>query len=168
MINRSKLPGILLSILLTAGVADADTVRKLSLEQLAHQADVIVHGQVVETTTAQSAERKFSFTRVSIDVRTQFKGDKLPSLTVELPGGSTGDIVQGRPGTPEFAPREEVIVFLKRRKKSEAYRLVGGNQGKFAVLSDSSGNSKQVEDLTRRKENYESFVARLKAISPSR
>ena len=92
----------------------------------------------------------------------------MSSLTVELPGGSTGDIVQGRPSTPEFAPREEVILFLKRQKKSEAYQLLGGKQGKYSVLSDPAGNARQVEDLTRRKENYESFVARLRSISPSR
>jgi len=156
-------------LLLIADVAAAGTVQKLSLEQLATQAEVIVRGRVAEIKTRPSRDGGFARTRVFVSVEEQFKGDKVAALVIDLPVGSVGDVVQGSPGTPDFSAEEEVVLFLRRRRKDEIFRVVGGKQGKFTVRSDPVGNRKLVEDLSRRTESYDDFVARLaKSLKPSR
>lgn len=158
-----------LSLLLIADVAGAGTVQKLSLEQLATQAEVIVRGRVADIKPRPSRDGGFAWTRVFISVEEQFKGEKVAALVIDLPVGPVGGVVQGSPGTPEFSAEEEVVLFLRQQRKDEIFRLVGGQQGKFTVRADPVGNRKLVEDLSRRTEIYDDFVARLaKSLKPSR
>lgn len=164
---RRTIATIAMSLILLACFVDAGTAQKLSLEQLSLQADTIVHGRVSKTKSESPSKRGFATTHVLIAVEDQFKGDSVSSVTIELPVGSIGDLMQGAPGIPEFTTGEEVIVFLQRQKKAADYRVVGGKQGKFSVRSDHHNNAKIVEDLAHRLEPYEKFVARLtKSLHP--
>ena len=42
---------------------------------------------------------------------------------------------------PEFQNNEEVLLFLKKDIKSNAYRVFAGEDGKIALLKDQSGET---------------------------
>jgi hypothetical protein len=158
---RSLKFAVLLSALILSEAARASSIaQKLTFEELATQADVIVRGRVTESKTSASADGSFLTIRIAVSVEEQFKGQKVSSVTLTLPGGSVGNVVQGSAGTPEFTLGEEVFLFLHRRRNQD-YRLVGGKQGKFTARPEPGSNQKVVEDLAHRTESYDSFVDRL-------
>jgi hypothetical protein len=161
MSYRSIKHAVLLSALIVSEAAWASsTVQKLTFEELARQADVIVRGRVAESKTIPSSDGTFLTTRIAVSVEEQFKGQKVSSVTLTLPGGSVGNVVQGSPGTPDFSPGEEVFLLLHRRRNQD-YHLVGGKQGKFNARPEPGSNQKIVEGLAHRTESYDSFVDRL-------
>lgn len=145
--------------LAAASLVEARTVQELSFERLVAESDVIVRGRVEELKTRQASDQRSIMTVVKVSVERQFKGPTISSLTIEQPGGTIGDIVQGVPGLPEFSSDEKIIIFLKRHRR-DVYRIVGGKQGKFSVktLPD---NNEVVEDLAHRTEALDTFIDRL-------
>lgn len=145
--------------LAAASLVEAGTVQELSFERLIAESDVIVRGRVEEIKTRQASDQRSVMTIVKVSVEMQFKGPIITSLTIEQPGGTIGDIVQGVPGLPEFSSNEKVIIFLKRHRR-DFYRIVGGKQGKFSVKT-LPGKNEVVEDLAHRTEALHTFVDRL-------
>jgi hypothetical protein len=139
---------------------EASTVQKLSFDRLIGEADFIVRGRVEEMKLQQAADRRSMTTVITVSVERQFKGPKLSSVTIEQPGGSMGDIVQGVPGLPEFSSGEDVILFLKRQRGG-TFKIVGGKQGKFTAKTQPESNNWVVEDFSRRTEALDSFLDRL-------
>jgi hypothetical protein len=150
-----------IACLTAASSAGASSVQQLSLERLSREADVIVRGRVAEITNRAASERRPATTVIKIDVERQLKGPPTAALTVAQPGGAEADISLGVAGAPKFSPGEDLIVFVKRRRANEEFRIVGGKQGKFTVLTDPVTNRQTVEDLARRVEPLEHFLARL-------
>jgi hypothetical protein len=151
---------ILSVVLAAAGFVRGSIVEKLSFDRLIDEADVIVKGRVEEVKTRQASDRRFVTTVVTVSVVSQFKGAKVSSITIDQPGGSMGDVVQGVPGLPEFSAGEDVIVFLKRQR-SGAYSIVGGKQGKFSAKTQPGSNQEVAEDYAHRTETLDSFLDRL-------
>lgn len=151
---------ILSVVLAAAGLVRGSTVEKLSFDRLIDEADVIVKGRVEEVKTRQASDRRFVTTVVTVSVVSQFKGAEVSSITIDQPGGSMGDVVQGVPGLPEFSAGEDVIVFLKRQR-SGAYSIVGGKQGKFSAKTQPGSNQEVAEDYAHRTETLDSFLDRL-------
>jgi hypothetical protein len=145
--------------LVATSVAQASTGQKLSFDRLADEADVIVRGKVEELKNRPASDRSSVSTVVRVAVEQQFKGDKVSAVTIEQPGGSLGDLVQGVPGLAEFSSGEDVILFLKRRRGG-SFSIVGGKQGKFTAKVQPGGND-IVEDFARRTEALDSFLDRL-------
>jgi hypothetical protein len=145
--------------LAVASLAEAGTVQELSFERLIAESDVIVRGRVEELKTRQASDQRSIMTIVKVSVERQFKGPIITSLRIEQPGGTIGDIVQGVPGLPEFSSDEKVIIFLKHHRR-DAYRIVGGKQGKFTIKTLPNKNE-VVEDLAHRTEALDTFVDRL-------
>lgn len=149
--------------LATEGTAFALSERKLSLEELTRQADLIVEGRVQDIQTQASQNRSSIITLVVLPLKKQWKGSNVPTVTVKLSGGSAGEITQRVVGQPEFSLGEEVILFLKRQADGR-YATVGGKQGKFTVKVDPLGGKEMVEDLTGKKQELEGFLGNLKEI----
>ena len=145
--------------LAAASFAKASTVQKLSFDRLIDKADLIVRGRVEELETRQASDRRSVSTIIKVSIEKQFKGPKVFSVTIEQPGGSLGDVVQGVPGLAEFSSGEDVILFLTRQRAG-IFNIVGGKQGKFTVKTQ-SGSNKVVEDLAHRTEALDSFLDRL-------
>ena len=147
-------------LLVAESVAVASSARKLSLDELARQADVIVKGRVQKLQTKTSSDRSTITTAVTLAVDEQWKGAPASSLSIEQPGGSSGGITQRVAGAAEFALDEKVIVFLKREGRGH-YVTVGGRQGKFTVKTDAQTGSDFVEDLSAKRWQPDEFLARL-------
>lgn len=148
--------------LAAAALVQAGTVQKLSFEQLVSEADLIVRGRVEDLKNRQASDRRPITTVVTLGVESQFKGAKVSSVTIEQPGGSTGDVALGVPGSPEFSQGEDVILFLKRNRGGIA-KIVGGKQGKFIVKTPQGGDKEIIEDFAHRTESLDTFLNRLTA-----
>jgi hypothetical protein len=145
---------------------EATTVQKLSFDRLIRDADVIVRGRVEKLKSQQAAGGAIT-TVVTVAVEKQFKGSQVSLINIEQPGGSMGDIAQGVPGSPEFSSDEEVLLFLKRKRRG-TFEVVGGKQGKFTVKIQPDSNNWIVEDFARRTENLDTFLDRLtRLVKPS-
>ena len=147
-------------LVVAESIAAASSARKLSLEELARQADAIVKGHVEKLLTETSPDRAIVTTIAVLAVDRQWKGPRAATLAIRQPGGSSGDITQQVAGAPKFAIDEKVLVFLKREGRGH-YVTVGGRQGKFSVKTDAQTGSDFVEDLTGSKQALETFLGRL-------
>jgi len=140
----------------------AETLQKLSLEELTREADVIVRGRIQKVTSQESPDRSNVTTLVEVSVVEQWKGPKASSLFLNQPGGSAGGITQAVPGLPHFSLGEEVILFLKRIE-NDRFATVGGRQGKFVVKTDPQSKKEFVADLTGKSEAASDFLIHLRA-----
>ena len=146
--------------LAAAPFVQADTVQKLSFDQLVSEADLIVRGRVETLKSRQASDRRPMTTVVTLAVQRQFKGPKVSSVTIEQAGGSQGDVTLSVPGSPEFTPGEDVILLLKRNRDG-ASKIVGGRQGMFTVKTPLGVDKEVVEDFAHRTESVDSFLGRL-------
>ena len=107
---------------------------KLSLDELAKQADLIVVGKV-ESVRSESIKGKiFSFATISVD--SKIKGQlqtQQNSLVVKFPGGKVGDVGMNVENSTDYKVGENVVAFLKRTPGQPDYVTVGSSQGKFLI-----------------------------------
>src|SRR5262245_37311626 len=101
---------------------------------LVGRADAIVVGTAMEShaqfTTAGGIE-----TLTTITVDEIIKGDVAATVTIAEPGGAVGNIAMIIPGSPQFAPGEKVLLFLKRTG-AERWSTADLSVGKFAFHSE--------------------------------
>jgi hypothetical protein len=163
--RNNPAPFILFSLvfyLFFSDAALAETLQKLSLEELTREADVIIRGRIQKVGSQPTADRSNITTVVEVAVVDQWKGQKASSLFLNQPGGSAGGITQAVPGLPRFFPGEEVILFLKRIE-SDRFATVGGKQGKFVVKTDPQSKKEFVADLTGKSQAASDFLIHLRA-----
>jgi len=163
--RNNPAPFILFSLvfyLFFSDAALAETLQKLSLEELTREADVIIRGRIQKVGSQPTADRSNITTVVEVAVVDQWKGQKASSLFLNQPGGSAGGITQAVPGLPRFFPSEEVILFLKRIE-SDRFATVGGKQGKFVVKTDPQSKKEFVADLTGKSQAASDFLIHLRA-----
>jgi hypothetical protein len=115
-------------------------VKEMSLSEIVHESDVIVKGTVVATEAKWITDQRGShiYTLVTLAPETTVKG-AVPGkqLTVEVPGGTVGDVTESVSFSASFDKGEQVVLFLK------SGNIVGGFQGKFTVYDGKvySGNN---------------------------
>ena len=99
------LPGLLLAAILQ-GPGD--------VESLTAAADAVVRGQVVARHSAWAPAGGQIFTTVRLRTVETWKGAVTAEVTILVPGGEAGDLVQTVAGAASFENGEEVVVFLHR------------------------------------------------------
>lgn len=104
---------------------------KLSLEQLAVEADTIVLGTVTGQASAWNAQRTAIYTDVTVAVEEAIKGSPGAEVTFRIAGGIVGDIGMRTSNDPVFQDGEQVIVFLNTEGAPAS--VVGLKQGKYTV-----------------------------------
>ena len=162
--RNNPAPFILFSLvfyLFFSDAALAETLQKLSLEELTREADVIIRGRIQKVGSQPTADRSNITTVVEVAVVDQWKGQKTSTLSLRQPGGSAGGIAQAVPGLPQFFVGEDVILFLKEIDRGY-FSTVGGKQGKFVVKTDPQNRKEVIEDLTGRSSSLSDFLIRLK------
>ncbi|MBC8167060.1 MAG: hypothetical protein H7Y20_14470 [Bryobacteraceae bacterium] len=127
----------MLSSLLCAP-AFAATLEKLSVEQMAQQAKVIVRGRV----TGCTGEMRGSviYTRCGVAVTETWKGSPAAKLDFVVPGGTTRGLSQTFSGAPKFNPNEQFVLFLWVGK-SGIPQIIGLSQGVFDVAFSTKGEA---------------------------
>ncbi|MCM8814183.1 MAG: hypothetical protein NC924_09685 [Candidatus Omnitrophica bacterium] len=128
-----------------AGAAVA-AMLAVDTETLTAQAQVVVVGDVAETTAYWNEEKTMIFTNVDVAVSEVLKGDIAPgTLTVKVPGGKVGDYFKIVSIAPFFKKGETVLLFLNDDAAAGGLQKLTANiQGKFSIITDELTGEKQV------------------------
>jgi hypothetical protein len=128
--------GIILICVLAIGVPlSAITVKPLSFAELVDGSTAVVHGRVSEVRGQWTADRHRIDSLVTIEVIDYLKGSLGDHVTVRVPGGQVGGMVNVIPGAPTFADGDRVVLFLKAEGPSIPV-LTGTTQGVYRVTTD--------------------------------
>jgi hypothetical protein len=142
---------ILMIVLLAFAGSNEAVMIKLSLEDLSFGSEAIILGEIEDIQCHWSMDQSAIMTIVMLKIHERLKGD-LPydHIFIQFPGGEIGDLGLRVSDTPEFQPKEKVLVFLsairnvKDPKNSlvvvlnfvPSYRVFGSAQGKYSVDQD--------------------------------
>jgi hypothetical protein len=146
---RVIVPAVAL-VLLTANAASSTTVVRMTNQDLAEKADVVVHGKCVAKESRLSDDGSYVYTEYTIDVAEQLKGDDAAPRAFTF--RSIGGVVNGRgtaiAGAAAYQQGEEVVTFLdKENAKTRCRFAVGMAQGKFSVVEDATRTRYVERDL---------------------
>ena len=104
------------------------------------EAGAIVHGRVVDVRSALAGPRRSIESYVTVAVIESIKGAAGTAVTFRVPNGQVGRYRRILAGAPEFAPGDEVVVFLRGRAPAMP-SLVGLSQGLYRVSRDAAGTA---------------------------
>jgi hypothetical protein len=121
--------------------AQATTLARMSLEQLAAAADAVVRARCLGTETRREAGEVWTF--ASLEVEEAMKGIVPRLITVRLLGGHWGRWSVRVEGVPEFQPGEEAILFLQRTRVGD-FGVTSWMQGTFRVQRDAQTGAPSV------------------------
>ena len=126
---------ILVCLAALSAPLSAITVKPLSFAELVDGSAVVVHGRVSAVHGQWTADRHGIDSLVSIDVIDYLKGGLGERVTVRVPGGQVGGMVNIIPGAPKFAEGDQVVLFLKVDGPSIPI-VTGTTQGVYRVTTD--------------------------------
>jgi hypothetical protein len=136
------LAGLILALALPRPLA-ASVVIPATLDELAGEADLIVHARVARVDARQAAGTLRVERVVTLAVVRALKGSPGETVQLVLPGGTYGRYRTVVPGVPEVAEGEEAVLFL-RPSPTGVTHLVGFSQGVMRVRIDPSTGQRMV------------------------
>ena len=113
----------------------AITVVPMTFEQLASEAAAVVYARVSQVEGRWTADRQAIDSIITLEALQYLKGDLGHEVTMRLPGGEAGGVVNVIPGAPTLREGELVVLFLKARGPAILTTL-GLGQGIFRVIRD--------------------------------
>lgn len=136
LMNRVTAILICLSIAMCAIVpfAHGTQIVYQTPQQLGHNAELVVHGTVVSVESQWDDQRAKIFTTTRIAVEDTYKGAGSPLVEIIQLGGVVGNVRVNVSGALQWAPGEEVLLFLEPYLGK--YAVSGFSQGKFLVQRD--------------------------------
>src|SRR5690349_17227328 len=134
--------GLALGVLATIPVA-ASVVLPATLEELAGEADLVVHARVAHVDTRQAPGTLRVERLVALEVLRGLKGSADAQLQVLLPGGTLGRYRTVVPGVPDVVEGEELVLFL-RTSTAPVPRILGLSQGLLRVRVDAATGQRLV------------------------
>jgi len=127
----------LILLVTSSTVARSTTFLRMTVEQLAHRAQLIVRarctGSMVESRGGEI------WTVTFFQVSEVWKGDAPGVARVRLLGGRTEQLTSHIAGVPEFRAGEEVILFLEAEPTGE-YSVLTWQQGTFRIHPHALGS----------------------------
>ena len=107
------------------------------IEQLTKGADVILTGKVTKQNSSWNQNKTRIITHTTVQVDGYLKGSNNENfVVVNHPGGEIGDVGEWYSHMPTFKNDEEVLLFLKKDKKSSGYHVYDGEEGKINIIND--------------------------------
>jgi hypothetical protein len=107
-----------------------------SKEQLIDNSESVVYGRVISQNSYWSGDKRGIFTDIKLSVHTQFKGEPLDNdITIQIPGGTVGEITQVVSDTPTFQPGSNVILHLFTKENGRQW-IYGWEKGVLEVKDD--------------------------------
>jgi hypothetical protein len=116
----------------------ATLVPRMTVEEMAGEAELVVHGNVVRKWSAWDSSGGTIWTHYEIRIEETLKGAGGGALVVSEPGGVVGDQGMMIPGTPQYDVGDEVVL-LAWRTPIGYLRTSGWGQGKFTVSAAAGG-----------------------------
>jgi hypothetical protein len=123
-------------LLVLAVSAFAATLEKLTLDQMAQQATVIVRGRI--TGCATEMRGPVIYTRCAVAVTETWKGSAAQKVDFVVPGGTFQGLSQTFSGSPKFNADEQFVLFLWVGR-SGIPQIIGLSQGVFSVTTSDKG-----------------------------
>ena len=111
--------------------SSATTVVRRSIEELARDSAVVIHGRAGESHTRWEGGLLRTYTRVY--VTRALKGAPGQSVIVKQLGGETAKYSQKVSGVRHWVQGQEVVLFLRPATNGQAYVVTGLMQGNFTV-----------------------------------
>lgn len=116
-------------LILAASFSTQAIMVRVTPDELALRAPVIVRGEIVQVTPSFDPSNGRIVSQVTIEVEQRIKGDTPDVFSLKIPGGMIGNDLMFVTNYPYFEQYEQVVLFL-----SEDLREIEGlMQGKFTV-----------------------------------
>lgn len=113
---------------------------RTELKALAKGADVILTGKVVKQQSEWAENKSRIITKTTVQVDEYLKGNlSTGSVVISHPGGEIDGVGELYSHMPEFKDDEEVLVFLKKDKNSNDYKVFSGEEGKVPIVRNQAG-----------------------------
>jgi len=141
-------------------VTRATTLERMSLEQLAQSAQIIVRAQCLENSTAWDAGEIWSHT--TFEVQEAWKGSAPEQITVRLLGGRAGNVTSTVTGIPRFRRGEQVVLFLEGTSRG-GLSVVSWQQGPFRIHRDAFTDRETVTQDTASFPTFDPVTRRFEA-----
>jgi hypothetical protein len=127
--------------LLLSPVVRATTVEPVTLPELVRRSATIVHGTVQQTNTQWEEGGARLYTYITVSAIEILKGDNpaARSVTFRQLGGRDGDRMVYVPGSPRFAAKQEVLLFLTGDDAGGFPQVMGIFQGAFRPVAGPGG-----------------------------
>ena len=126
--------------MLTGKGALALTVLPASFTEMINGSQLIVHGRVVDVRSQATGGRRTIESVVTVAVLESFKGTTAREVMFRMPNGEVGRYRHVVVGAPEFAPGQEVVLFLAGQAPALPIPF-GLSQGVFRVTQGADGRS---------------------------
>ena len=118
--------------------AQATTLLRLDVDQLARAADAVITGTVTQTRSERDQATGLIVTLVSLTIERVLAGEAPPNVEVVTLGGRLGEIRQVVSGAAALEEGEEVALFLERLPNGRS-RVVGMFEGQFRLEHGENG-----------------------------
>jgi hypothetical protein len=126
---------VLLVAVSLAAPAYAITLIPVTFEEIAAEATAVVYARVADVRGQWTSDRTAIESVVSLDALRYFKGDLGERVSIHLPGGEVGGLVNVVPGAPVMRQGDLVVLFLAAKPPAMP-SLIGFTQGVFRVALD--------------------------------
>ena len=126
---------VLVCLLALASPLSALTVKPLTFPQLVGESAAVLHGRVAEVRGQWTADRRAIESLVVVEAIDYLKGAWGERVTVRVPGGQVGPMVNLIPGAPRFAEGDRVVLFLRADGPAVPV-ITGTSQGVYRVSTD--------------------------------
>jgi hypothetical protein len=121
-----------------ATAASAMVVVPADFSEMVASSELVVHGRVVGARPQVTSDRRTIETVVTVSVVSVIKGAPGDTVYFRVPNGQVGRYRRVMVGAPEFAPGDEVVLFLKGRPPVVPMPF-GLTQGVYRVARGSDG-----------------------------
>ena len=113
------------------------------LKELSKEAEIILTGKVTGQVSSWSEDKSRIYTQTTIEVEEYVKGSNNgSSVVVKSLGGEVGDVGELYSHMPRFQDNEEVLLFLKKDLNDSNFKVLNGEEGKIAIVTDSKTGEK--------------------------
>jgi len=129
--------------------ARASAVLDRPIEEMTARSALVVRGKVVKTEARWDASHRRIQTYTQVRVSESLKGQAPATVLVRQPGGHVGELEQLVAGAAEFAPGEDVVLFLERAPDEAGAHLVAGmSAGAVRLERANTGELRAVRRLS--------------------
>lgn len=119
---------------------EAITVVPITFEELVADSTAVVYARVADVRGRWTADRRRIESLVTLESLRYLKGDLGDVVTMRLPGGEAGGMIEVLPGAPVLRTGDLVVLFLGGRGPAIP-SPVGLTQGVFRVVVDPRSGS---------------------------
>lgn len=128
----------LIAALAISSIATATSVQRFSVRDLSTRSASVAVARVVASESRWDGGEIYTY--ITLQVSEGLKGArKGETLQLRQLGGQVGDIASIVPGMPSFKNSEEVLVFLTAPDKAGYRWVMGLEQGKYSISTDTRG-----------------------------